>query len=106
LWHIPILYITMNIVIKVEILTSHKILTDLGKITTGLYNCANYQRQKAWKETGKIPNYFDQTRELKDHRLSRLLYAQVAQQTLRELDRGYKSWYALRKKDERAKQKL
>lgn len=78
-------------------------LRRLGIITTGLYNTANYERITTWKEAGKIPSYVDQYRSLKDNKLYRLLHSQVAQQTLKEVDRAYKSWYSLRKKDKQAR---
>jgi len=93
----------MKKTIKLVVENNHNILKTIGKITTGLYNTANYQRIKEWKDSGKIPNYYDQCFDLKDNHLSRLLFSQVAQQTLKELNNGYKSWYSLRKTDPEAK---
>lgn len=95
--------INMKKTLKLLVHDNHNILSQLGRIATGLYNTANYQRQLAWEESGKIPNYCDQARSLKDNHLARLLPSQVAQQTLRELDHAYKSWYALKKQDDAAK---
>jgi putative transposase len=92
----------MKLTIKTLVKNNHAILQTLGRITTGLYNSANYHRQTMWKNTNKIPNYYDQYKIFKNDRLSRLLNSQVAQQTLRELDQAYKSWYSLRKKDPHA----
>ena len=89
--------------LKLQIRNPKPILEELGRITTGLYNTANYERRQQWKETGKIPNYVDQYRSLKDNHLYKLLHSQVAQQTLKEVDKAYRSWYSLRKKDERTK---
>ena len=93
----------MKKTIKLVVENNHNILKTIGKITTGLYNTANYQRIKEWKDSDKIPNYYDQCFDLKDNHLSRLLFSQVAQQTLKELNNGYKSWYSLRKTDPEAK---
>ncbi len=94
--------ISMKKTLKLQIKRSPAILRKLGCITTGLYNIANYRRREQWKETGKIPSYVDQYRDLKENPLYRLLHSQVAQQTLKELDKSYKSWYSLRKRDDRA----
>jgi putative transposase len=93
----------MKITIKTLAKNNHNILSQLGRITTGLYNSANYQRIQEWKKTGKIPNYYQQTFEFKNNPLARLLHSQVAQQTLKELDRAYKSWFSLRKRDKEAR---
>jgi putative transposase len=93
----------MKITLKTKVKNNYKLLNELGRLTTGLYNAANNQRKQILKETGKITNYNNQAFEFKDHKLARLLHSQVAQQTLKELDRSYKSWFALRKRDPEAK---
>ena len=74
-------------------------LHNLCSIATKLYNTANYQRRKVWEETGKIPNYNTQDKELKNNVWYKLLSSQTAQAVLENLDRSYKSWFKLRKKD-------
>lgn len=87
----------MKIAIKVQCLSNLGILRQLGRITTGLYNVANYQRKLIWESTKRLPNYVDQCRDLKEHPLAKLLHSQIAQQTMNELDRSYKSYFALKK---------
>lgn len=93
----------MNLTIKCQAIRGQKTLQQIGRITTGLYNSASYHRQQVWKKTGKIPGYYEQYRIFQDNHLARLLYAQVAQQTLKEIDRAYRSWYVLRRKDSNAR---
>ena len=53
--------------LKLQVKNPKSILKQIGCITTGLYNVANYRIKKQWKETGKIPSYVDQYRDLKDY---------------------------------------
>ncbi len=69
----------------------------MGKVVTALYNQANYERRKAWRETGKIPNYYQQYYALRNQELAKLLPSQTVQQTLKTLEHNYRSWYGLRK---------
>jgi len=71
-------------------LCSHKEeLKQMSKVVTVLYNLANYERRKAWRETGKIPNYYQQYHALRDHELARLLPSHTVQQTLKTLEHNY-----------------
>lgn len=74
-------------------------LHNLCSIATKLYNTANYQRRQEWEKTGKIPNYNIQDKILKNNVWYKLLPSQTAQAVLENLDRNYKSWFKLRKKD-------
>lgn len=87
----------MKLATKFQCISGLNILRQLGRITTGLYNVANYERKKFFNLTGKTLSYVSQCKDLKDHKLSKLLHSQVAQQTLNELDRGYKSYFALKR---------
>ena len=79
------------------------VLGLLGYSSTKLYNAANWARKEAWKETGKILSCSRQKRELKTNRWYKSLHSQTAQAVLEELDRGYRSWYALRKEHNKAR---
>jgi len=72
-------------------------LDDKGFVITKIWNTANYERRQAWEATGKIPNYFQQTKELKDNYWCRHVQSHVAQAVLGQIDEAYKSWFALRK---------
>jgi len=87
----------MKLAIKVQCISGLNVLRQLGRITTALYNVANYERKQIWESTGRLPTYVDQCRDLKNHKLAKLLHSQVAQQTLNELDRAYKSYFALKR---------
>jgi putative transposase len=69
----------------------------LGFFATKLWNVANHHRQCVWKETGKIPGFAEQCKELKLNRWYKLLPSQSAQEVLGEQDDSYRSWYSRRK---------
>jgi len=69
----------------------------LGFSATKLWNVANHHRRAAWSETGKIPGFPEQCRELKGNRWYRLLPSQSAQEVLGEQDDSYRSWFSHRK---------
>ena len=69
----------------------------LGFAATKLWNVANHHRRVTWSETGKIPGYAEQCRELKTNRWYKLLPSQSAQEVLGEQDDSYRSWYSHRK---------
>lgn len=69
----------------------------LGFAGTKLWNVANNHRRSVWKETGKIPGFAEQCRELKINRWYKLLPSQSAQEILGEQDDSYRSWFSHRK---------
>jgi len=69
----------------------------LGFSATKLWNVANHHRRIVWNETGKIPNFAQQCRELKTNRWYKLLPSQSAQEVLGEQDDSYRSWFSHRK---------
>ncbi|WP_245543408.1 RNA-guided endonuclease InsQ/TnpB family protein [Kyrpidia tusciae] len=69
----------------------------LGFVATKLWNVANHHRRSVWDETGKIPDFAQQCRELKANRWYKLLPSQSSQEILSELDDSYRSWFSLRK---------
>lgn len=69
----------------------------LGFSGTKLWNVANHHRRSTWNETGKIPGFAEQCRELKKNRWYRLLPSQSSQEILGELDDSYRSWFSRRK---------
>ncbi|OPX90761.1 MAG: putative transposase [Pelotomaculum sp. PtaB.Bin013] len=69
----------------------------LGFSATKLWNVSNHHRRVAWDETGKIPGFSEQCRELKGNRWYKLLPSQSAQEVLGEQDDSYRSWYSHRK---------
>lgn len=69
----------------------------LGFAGTKLWNVANNHRRSVWNETGKIPGFPEQCRELKTNRWYKLLPSQSAQEILGEQDDSYRSWFSHRK---------
>lgn len=74
-------------------------LKDLGFYATKLYNTDNYIRRSVWDETGKIPNWYQQKKDLKTNHWYRLLPSQTAQAVIKNLQDNYRSWFSLRKED-------
>lgn len=74
----------------------------LGYSATKLWNVANKHRHTVWDETGKIPGFVEQCRELKKNRWHKLLPSQSAQEILGELDDSYRSWFSHRKNGDKA----
>lgn len=87
----------MRLTTVLKICSHKEELKRMGKVVTALYNQANYKRREAWKETGKIPNYYQQYYALRDHELARVLPSHTVQQILKTLEHNYQSWYGLRK---------
>jgi len=81
-------------------------LQKLGFYATKLYNTDNYIRRQRWDETGKIPNWYEQKKLLKDNHWYKLLPSQTAQQICKNLQENYKSWFKLRKTDKDARPPL
>lgn len=75
----------------------NNILLQLGFFATKLYNTDNYIRREAWQKTGKIPNWYEQKKLLKDNHWFKLLPSQTAQQVCKTLQDNYVSWYKTRK---------
>lgn len=69
----------------------------LGFSATKLWNVANHHRRTVWNETGRIPGFAEQCRELKNNRWYRLLPSQSSQEILGEQDDSYRSWFSHRK---------
>lgn len=69
----------------------------LGFAATKLWNVANHHRRSVWNETGKIPGFAEQCRELKTNRWYKLLPSQSSQEILGEQDDSYRSWFSHRK---------
>jgi putative transposase len=80
-----------------------KILGAMGYAGTKLWNTANWERRDQWAKTGEMPNYAEQASELKTNKWYKQLPSQTAQAILEKLEQAYKSWYALRKKNTRAR---
>ena len=80
-----------------------EVLKKLCCYATKLYNTDNWQRREEWSKTGKIPNWYEQKKRLKDNHWYKLLPSQTAQAVVKNLQDNYVSWFKLRKDDPRAR---
>jgi putative transposase len=76
-----------------------EILSELSFFATKLYNTDNYMRRDVWKKTGKIPNWYEQKKILKDNHWYKLLPSQTSQAIVKNLQDNYVSWFKKRKTD-------
>ncbi|MFX0162855.1 MAG: hypothetical protein ACFE68_05975, partial [Candidatus Hodarchaeota archaeon] len=53
-------WVKMRLTIVLKICSHKEELKRMSKVVTALYNLATYERREAWRETGKIPNYYQQ----------------------------------------------
>jgi putative transposase len=98
----------------------HQTMTSVGKVSvtddstaillgligfsaTKLWNTAVWYTRKTWEATGKIPACSALDVAMKQERSLwyRRLHSQSAQAALEDLWQSYKSWYALRKNDDK-----
>ncbi|MHA2296073.1 MAG: RNA-guided endonuclease InsQ/TnpB family protein [Candidatus Hodarchaeales archaeon] len=93
---------TLKVKLKVNAKQA-RLFENMAFACTKLHNTANYDRVQQWKQTGKISSYSKQCVALKDNKWYKLLHSQSAQAILQKLDFSYRSWYALRKKDPKAR---
>ncbi len=88
---------------RAKILNHHQVKNDLdlcGFSASKLWNVGRHYIERAWEETGEIPNGYELKTELKDHERYRDLYSQSSQQVLEELAEAFKSWYNSNDKDD------
>jgi putative transposase len=92
----------MKLCIKYRINPSEeqkKILSELSFFATKLYNTDNYMRRDVWDKTGKIPNWYEQKKILKENHWFKLLPSQTSQAVIKNLQDNYVSWFKKRKTD-------
>lgn len=74
------------------------ILRCLTYATSKLWNVGNYERKKWMKENGDpYPDWYRQKKALKDHFWYKALPSQSAQEVLKQLHEGWKSFYTLKR---------
>lgn len=92
----------MKLCIKYRINPTEKQANDLKELSffaTKLYNTDNYIRMELWTKTGKIPNWYEQKKALKNNHWFKLLPSQTAQSVIKNLQDNYVSWFVKRKTD-------
>jgi putative transposase len=77
--------------------SSNEILRHMGYSAYKLWNIGNYEK-KNYKELGmeKYPNWYEQKKRLKGNFFYKNLPSQTAQDVLRQLEEGWKSFFKLR----------
>lgn len=76
-----------------------EILSELAFFATKLYNTDNYMRRNVWDKTGKIPNWYEQKKVLRENHWFKLLPSQTSQAVVKNLQDNYVSWFRKRKSD-------
>ena len=77
---------------------TEQVMSNLAKITNGLYNTSIYENHKRYKEGKKFCFYQDLFNRLKDNELYKLLPVHSAQAVLQKADGSVKSFISLYKK--------
>ncbi len=77
---------------------TEEVVSNLAKITNGLYNTSIYENRKRYKEEKKFCFYQDLFNRLKDNELYKLLPVHSAQAVLQKADGSVKSFISLYKK--------
>jgi len=94
---------------QIQINKNHELWTYCDKIcfaAKNLYNYANYIKRQEFINNKKWIRYRDLNKMLKEHETYKNLPAQTAQQTLRLLDRNWKSFFRAIKEWEKDKSKF
>lgn len=73
----------------------YKALRRMSRLSKNLYNSALYEVRQYFFDNGEYLNYYDVYPRLKDNKNYQILYSQVAQQTIRRVDRSFKSFFKL-----------
>ncbi len=84
-------------------ITTFRILARMSWIATKLYNTALYASKETWKNTGKIPTGFDLQKAVLESYYHSFVPAHTYQHPAHQVSNAFRSWYALRKKDETAR---
>ena len=92
------MYLTQSNYIRHLSKTEYQILRDLCVISNNLYNVALYNIRQHYFQTHQFLTYESNYHECKSNDNYKLLQAGVAQQTLKVVDRSFKSFFNLIKK--------
>ncbi len=77
---------------------TEEVLTNLSKITNGLYNTCLYENSKKYKYEKKFLFYEEMCAKLRGNSLYALLASQTAQAVLQKVDSAIKSFISLKKR--------
>lgn len=74
------------------------VMSNLAKISNGLYNSALYMNQNAYEQEKKFVFYEEMCKRLKDNELYSLLASQSSQAVLQKVEGSIASFLSLRKR--------
>jgi putative transposase len=73
----------------------YEVLRSMSHLSKNLYNKTLYAVRQHYFNNGEYLNYYDAYDQLKDNWNYEVLPSQVAQQTMKQVDRGFKSFFNL-----------
>ena len=73
----------------------YEVLRSMSHLSKNLYNKTLYEVRQHYFDNGEYLNYYDAYDQLKDNWNYEVLPSQVAQQTMKQVDRGFKSFFNL-----------
>ncbi|WGI16728.1 transposase [Methanonatronarchaeum sp. AMET-Sl] len=73
----------------------YEVLRSMSHLSKNLYNKTLYEVRQHYFNNGEYLNYYDAYDQLKDNWNYKVLPSQVAQQTMKQVDRGFKSFFNL-----------
>lgn len=73
----------------------YEVLRSLCHLSKTLYNKTLYEVRQHYFNNGEYLNYYDAYDQLKQNWNYQLLPSQIAQQTMKQVDRGFKSFFTL-----------
>jgi IS605 OrfB family transposase len=73
----------------------YEVLRSLSHLSKNLYNKTLYEVRQHYFDNGEYLNYYDAYDQLKSNWNYEVLPSQVAQQTMKQVDRGFKSFFKL-----------
>lgn len=68
-----------------------QVLDRRDYVASKLWNIVNWGREDQWNKTGQIPNYAEQSGELKTNHWYKQLPSQTAQAVLEKLEEGFRT---------------
>lgn len=79
----------------------YEVLRSLCHLSKNLYNKTLYEVRQHYFNNGEYLNYYDAYDQLKQNWNYQLLPSQIAQQTMKQVDRGFKSFFTLVEKKQK-----
>jgi len=81
----------------------YEILRRMCRLSKNLYNKNLYEVRQHFFKNGEYLNYYNTYNRIKSNENYELLHSQVAQQTMKQVDQGFKSFFKLVEKKSESK---